>query len=93
MKRLTANKVRKMTESGLIREIKHVTLEGIPAANSIKDCERDVELATRDLLQFSPDYYRVGSYFNLIIKPFVFHHISVYYYENVKGGNVRDETN
>lgn len=89
MKRIGIKKAREMIESHLIREIKYVNLEGTGAVNNHADCGIVIERAAQDLLQISADYYRIGSYLN-IINPkrndgWV-HHISVFYYQDLKGG-------
>jgi len=87
MNRLTTQKTQKMLEKGLIKEIKHVSLEGTIEVNYIADCEKVIERATRDLLQISPDYYRIGSYLNIKRKNCYDHRISVFYYQKLKGGD------
>jgi hypothetical protein len=86
MERLTVRKTRRMLDEGLIREINHIHLEGTHEVNSVRDCERVIEKATRDLLQISPDYYKIGSYLNIKRGDYWDHHISVFYYEKLKGG-------
>jgi hypothetical protein len=89
MKRLSQNKAREMLESKLIEELAHIHLEGKPEVNSVRDCERVIERAKKDIMQisFSPDYYRIGSYLNIKRANDWTHYISVFYYKTMKGGN------
>lgn len=91
MKRLTPRKAREMVESELIRELTHIHLEGVPEVNSVRDCERVIERATKDILQisFSPDFYRIGSYLNIKRGNYWNHLITVFYYNSMKGGEER----
>ena len=85
MKRLTTRKANEMVEGGLIRQTKQINLEGIPEVDCVRDCERVIERTTQDLLQISPDYYRIGSYLNIKRTNCWTHQISVFYYQDSRG--------